>query len=384
MDLEERLYESQQVSVSGAYGSIIFANPEYKGQTKLRKFKPSLPLIQAFSAGLFLMSSASTNTTANEPIPSPGGTKVLFVVGDVMHKENPGGADLVGRLLEKSLAETAGYSRASVAGDLCNDDGAPECYERLERTSWGPLRPLYYSVMGNHDNQPALAIPGSLPYYWNYVINGGQRERGWFAFDWVWRIINLNSEAMRKDVHNNLLPLGLEQMAWLDSELRQHSRDKCVMIISHRPMYSSGRFASPAWVAPIFRKAFRYGVDLIVTGHEHFFASLPPLTPFYGPDNIALVDWAYGIPGLITGTGGARLFPHPTVDPNIKRENRSLKWAKYGEEVLANEMGITRIDLQPGRYQWRFIPINPKPNYIYPSGSGVCHPNPTGYTEPPL
>ncbi|MBI2655793.1 metallophosphoesterase [Candidatus Woesearchaeota archaeon] len=344
MDLEERLYESQQVSVSGAYGSIIFANPEYKGQTKLRKFKPSLPLIQAFSAGLFLMSSASTNTTANEPIPSPGGTKVLFVVGDVMHKENPGGADLVGRLLEKSLAETAGYSRASVAGDLCNDDGAPECYERLERTSWGPLRPLY----------------------------------------WVWRIINLNSEAMRKDVHNNLLPLGLEQMAWLDSELRQHSRDKCVMIISHRPMYSSGRFASPAWVAPIFRKAFRYGVDLIVTGHEHFFASLPPLTPFYGPDNIALVDWAYGIPGLITGTGGARLFPHPTVDPNIKRENRSLKWAKYGEEVLANEIGITRIDLQPGRYQWRFIPVNPKPNYIYPSGSGVCHPNPTGYTEPPL
>lgn len=382
MNLEERLEESKHVPVSGTYGSIIFANQEYKKQIKFGRFRHGLPLVQAVVVGLFAASAVPTITS--EPAISPSTPAVLFVVGDVMHKDTPQGAELVGRLLEKSLAETAGYSRAIVVGDLCNDDGAPECYERLERTSWGPLRPLYYSVMGNHDDQPALAIPGSLPYYWNYVLNGGERERGWYAFDWGgWRIINLNSEAMRRE-HNILSPLGLEQMAWFDRELKQHAKDKCVLTAYHRPMFSSGRFASPKWVGPIFRKSFNYGVDLYVVGHEHFFAHMPPLTPFRGPDNIELVDRSYGIEGLVAGTGGAVLFPHPTVDPNIKRADRGLKWAKDGEEVLANKWGIIQIDLQPDRFQWRFRPVNPEPNHIYPSGSGVCHPNPPRYTEPPL
>lgn len=382
MNLEEMLGGSKQVPVSGTYGSIIFANPEYK--KRKFGFRRGLPLAQAVVAGLFAASDILPAQTPSEPVVSASAHNVLFVVGDVMYKDTQQGAELVGRLLEKSLAETAGYSRAIVVGDLCNDDGAPECYERLERISWGPLRPLYYSVIGNHDNQPALAIPGSLPYYWNYVLNGGERERGWQAFNLGgWRIINLNSEAMRRE-HNILSPLGLEQMAWFDRELKQHAKDKCVMTLYHRPMFSSGRFASPKWVGPIFRKSFNYGVDLYVVGHEHFFANMPPLTPFLGPDKLEIVDWIYGIPGLIVGTGGAVLFPHPTVDPNIKQADRRLKWAKDGEEVIANKWGITRIDLWPGSYRWRFIPVNPESNHIYPSDSGVCHPNPPGYAEPPL
>lgn len=309
----------------------------------------------------------------------------LFVVGDVMYRDTSEGAELVGRLLEKHLAGTAGYSRALIVGDLCNDDGAAECYERLERSSWGPLRPLMYAVPGNHDYQEALKIPGSLPYYFYYVLRGSERGRGWFAFNWGgWRVIGLNSEAMAKDADDRLLPVGVQQMMWFERELNQYSRNRCVLTAYHRPMFSSGRFASPAWVAPIFRKSYRHGVDFYVVGHEHFFARMPPLTPMIGPGNLPVVDRDYGVPGIIVGTGGAILFPHPALDPRIRRPERDLKWAQYDEEVLAGEWGITRIDLTPGAYQWKFIPVSPQAGRVYPSGSGRCHDNPPGYTDPPL
>ena len=108
---------------------------------------------------------------------------------------------------------------------------------------------------GNHDYEDALRIPGSIPFYFNYVLNGGERSRGWQAFDWGgWRIIGLNSEIMERDESTSRLSaLGREQMAWFDRELQQwNSRDRCVLTAYHRPMFSSGRFASPSWVGPIF------------------------------------------------------------------------------------------------------------------------------------
>jgi hypothetical protein len=188
---------------------------------------------------------------------------------------------------------------------------------------------------------------------------------------------------MRRDAEGHTSPLGMEQMAWFDGELKGHANNQCVMTAYHRPMFSSGRFASPAWVGPIFRKSYNYGVDLYVAGHEHFFAHLPPLAPL-GSDKTPLVDRARGIEGLIVGTGGAVLFPHPTADPRIEPEDRKLKWAADDEEVLANQWGIARIDLSPGKFRWQFIPVTPEPGRVYPSGSGTCHENPGNYTEPPL
>lgn len=315
-----------------------------------------------------------TTTTSTAP-----GT--LYAVGDIMYRTTSEGAVLVGQLMERLLAVDPINSRAILAGDICNDEGQPECYERLEQTRWGPLRPLLYAVPGNHDYQDARRN-GGIPYYFNYMLNAGDRERGWHAFNWGgWRVLGLNSEAMMRDAQHKLLPLGVEQLEWMERELRQYARDRCVLTYYHRPMYSSGRFASPAWVGPIFRRAFNHGVDFYFVGHEHMFAALPPLIPFRDSNGVATVDWTYGIPGVIGGTGGAVLFPDPRSDPRIRPEERRLKWSKDGEVVLANTWGITRIDLWPGGYKWTFVPVQPEPVRVYPSGSGKCHANPPGYSE---
>jgi hypothetical protein len=114
---------------------------------------------------------------------------------------------------------------------------------------------------------------------------------------------------------------------------------------------------------PIFRKLYKYGVDLVVTGHEHFFATLPPLDP------LGKVDKSYGIPLLISGTGGAVFFEKPA----------RLRYPNDGEIVVARTLGVTRIDLLPAGYRWAFVPVNSADPA--PSGSGGCHDNPPRYVE---
>jgi acid phosphatase type 7 len=314
------------------------------------------------------------NLWAQEEIypPAPTAPKTLYAVGDVMHRTTSHGAVAVGNLVEQLVAADPANSRVIVAGDVCNDDGQQECYERLEQTPWGGLRPLLYPVPGNHDYDEARRT-GGIPYYFHYMLNAGEPGKGWHAFDFGgWRILALNSEVMARDPQGRLSEEGDEQLNWMESELQQHAQSQCVLTYYHRPMYSSGRFASPKWVGPLFRKSYEYGVDLYFAAHEHLFAALPPLTPAVDAQGVATVDHRYGVPGLIGGTGGAITFPDPRTDPHPEA-GRRLKWASDGETVVAGQWGVTRIDLWPGGYRWAFVPVAPEPGAVYPTGGGTCH-----------
>lgn len=351
-----------------------------RGGTTRRTWKSLwINLLVLFVFSNLQVSSGDQAPAATRPVPG-----TLYAVGDILYRDTFEGAELVGRLMERLLGANPINGRGILLGDVCNDEGRPECYDRLEQTAWGPLRPLLYPVPGNHDYQDARRN-GGIPYYYNYMLNAGERERGWHAFDWGgWRILAINTEVMARDAQNRRSPLSIEQMEWMERELRQYAKDRCVLTYYHRPMYSSGRFASPAWVGPIFRKSFKHGVDFYVAAHEHMFNALPPLTPFLDSSRVAKVDLTYGIPGIISGTGGAVLFPHPTVDPQIRPDERRLKWEAYGEQLLTDTWGIVGIDLLPGAYWWKFIPVSPVQGVGYPSGSGRCHPPPPDYTESPI
>lgn len=297
----------------------------------------------------------------------------LLAVGDIVFRGTPDAAEATGRLMERLLDEIPN-SRAITLGDNCNDDGAEDCYDRFDQSSWGKLRPVLFPVPGNHDYEQSVRT-GSVPHYYLYFPNAGPIELGYYAFDWGgWRVIALNSELMRQATGDPRSAQRREtQLAWLEQELRRHTRTACVLAYFHRPPFSSGDFASPSWVAPIFRKLYKYGADLYVTGHEHFFSYLPPLSPE------GTVDQAYGVPGLIAGTGGAVLFPDPRSqrDPANPQFRRSLKWARDGETLVANRFGLVRIDLRSGAFNWAFIPVG-NPVVAQLSGAGTCHGNPSG------
>ncbi|MBI2188856.1 MAG: metallophosphoesterase [Acidobacteria bacterium] len=275
----------------------------------------------------------------------------VFAVGDIVHCAAPEAAEMTGRLMERLLNETP-HSIGITLGDNSNDDGSEASYGCFDRTTWGRLMPRLHPTPGNHD----YIADAELPYYYLYFPNAGRPRLGYRAWNvGEWRLYALNTELPTPELRQ-------AQLAWLEQDLSANHKSRCVLAYFHRPPFSSGNFASVPRALPIFRKLFKYGGDLVVTGHEHFFSTLPPLAP----DGI--VNRSHGIPTLIAGTGGAVFFNPPA----------RLRYSSAGEAVLPRQLGILRIVLKPSSFEWAFIPVDPAVRA--PSGTGTCHENPPGVT----
>jgi hypothetical protein len=314
-------------------------------------------LIAGTSAAFLLAIGAPRVANGQAPL-TVGATApaTLFGVGDISHCSGRESSDATGLLMRHLLATTPN-SRGITFGDNSNDDGSEASYRCLDETSWGGLMAQLFPTPGNHDYD----VDPILPYYFLYFVNAGQPGQGYYAYDFGgWRVYALNSELMKAG--ETTRQAREAQMAWLEADLREHAKTKCAMAYFHRPPFSSGRFASPAWVMPIFRKLYKHGVDLIATGHEHFFAALPPL----GPDGV--VNMAHGIPTLIAGTGGAVFFDKP----------RNLRYG-HGEVVIARTLGVLQVTLKTKAYDWAFVPVDPGGERA--AGAGACHDNPARYIE---
>jgi hypothetical protein len=296
-------------------------------------------LVMLVLAGVWLALDAQTLDPVRVPPPT------IFAVGDIMQCQALDAADRTGRLMERLLDDTPN-SVGITLGDNSNDDGSESSYDCFDRSTWGKLRSRLHPTPGNHDYD----VDKELPHYFLYFPRAGAPRLGYRAWDLgTWRIYALNSELQPE--------LREAQLDWLERDLRAHYQTKCLLAYFHRPPYSSGEFASPRGRL-IFRPLYRFGVDLVVTGHEHFFAALPPLT------SEGVVNRSHGVPVLIAGTGGAVFFDRPA----------KLRYEDQGETVVTHQLGILRMVLRPGRYDWTFIPVDA--SAPRPSGGGTCHENP--------
>lgn len=295
---------------------------------------------------------AGASVGGQSPRPAPLFPPTIYAVGDIIHCAASDVAEKTGRLMERLLNETPN-SIGLTLGDNSNDDGSEASYACFDRTTWGKLMPRLHPTPGNHDY---VATNAALPYYFLYFANAGPPGRGYRAWDFGgWRLYALNTELPSPELRQ-------AQLDWLERDLSVHSKSRCVLAYFHRPPFSSGRFASLPRALPIFSKLFKYGGDLVVAGHEHFFAALPPLAPD------GTVNRSHGVPTLIAGTGGAVFFSRPA----------NLRYPNAGELVVARQLGILKIVLKPSSYDWTFIPV--EPDVKAPSGSGTCHENPPGFS----
>jgi hypothetical protein len=92
-------------------------------------------------------------------------------------------------------------------------------------------------------------------------------------------------------------------------------------------------------------------VDVVLTGHDHLYERFAPQDPD------GRVDLSLGIREFVVGTGGAPLY-------DVKR-------LAANSEVIGRAHGVLRLTLQPGRYQWEFLPV--AGDSFRDFGSGNCH-----------
>ena len=153
--------------------------------------------------------------------------------------------------------------------------------DNLYGTSWAkertlvfdiPYKPLldrgvrFYATLGNHDQKSA----NEQTHYPLFNMNGESAYSFKPAGDLVeFFTYNSTPHSERRD---------RSQLAWLDSALAA-STAKWKIVFPHHPPFSPGsrHGDDKELVATLVPILVKHGVQLVVTGHEHFFAKLKPV-----------------------------------------------------------------------------------------------------------
>jgi hypothetical protein len=224
-------------------------------------------------------------------------------------------------------------------GDNSNDDGSREKVLNCLEPTWGAFKDRLMPSPGNHDYE----ADATNPFYYEYFgAAAGPKPLGYYSYDrGNWHILSLNSELPDG-------PMRQAQLDWMAADLRAHP-SACTLAYFHRPLFSSGRYAAQR-MKKLWDVLYRGGTDVIVNGHEHFYAAFPPMTPDGTPDQ------SFGIRQIIAGTGGARLFDRPP--------------ATYGETIITGRWGVLVLRLSAADYDWNFVATD---GAVLDAGHGTCH-----------
>ena len=154
-------------------------------------------------------------------------------------------------------------------GDNVYDGGTPEDYRlkfELPYKAFLDDDVEFYAVIGNHDD---VKQPWYAPFHM-----GGER---YYTFEpdapLLAGVLRTSVRFFMIDTEN----LDRTQLAWLDRELGRSDATWKIPVF-HRPIYTSGRYASPARIfrsslEPLFVK---HGVRVALSGHEHFYERTHP------------------------------------------------------------------------------------------------------------
>jgi len=286
----------------------------------------------AAAAAAGLSAGCSRSSIAPTPDPDPGGAFVLVGAGDIADCGLQG-ASLTARLLDRidgtviTLGDNAYPGGARVDFLNCYD---PTWGRHIDRTRPSP---------GNHDYD----TPGAAGYFEYFGERAGPPGEGYYRYTvGAWTVMALNSET---GVRSNSV-----QAAWLRANLSVIPT-RCTLAYWHRPLFSSGPNGNNADMRDIWRILYEFGVDLVLTGHDHLYERFAPQDPDGRPDQ------SRGIRQITAGTGGGPLTPFAAIRPNS--EVRGVGW------------GVLKLTLAESSYSWEFIPV--EGGSLRDSGTSQCH-----------
>jgi hypothetical protein len=293
-------------------------------------------------------------------------------------------------------------------GDLCyanvSDDPIATWTAFHENDARSAANRPWMPSAGNHENEVGNGPQGYLSHQTRFALpdNGSKDFRGnWYAFTaGTIRVISLNNDdvclqdgafsAFRRDHVPGYIAGGDnpyihgyssgEQKRWLERELAAASCSRdidWIIVCMHQVAMSSAHFNGADlgirqnWL-PLFDK---YGVDLVVAGHEHHFertfpvrGSLPGsslLTPAPQSSDPSLMDTSLGTVHMIIGGGGHSGFtpasafdnPHdgvlitsvgagdPTTQHPTVTTTEPAPWSAYRD--LQTPYGFASFDFEP-------------------------------------
>jgi len=266
----------------------------------------------------------------------PGAVQALpvYAAGDI----GECGADPQASAAARTAALIPEGATVLVLGDAVYPRADRATLERCYGATWGARHTRTFAVPGNHDY-----IAGSAAAFQEYFGESGSGPT-WFRTELDgWWLIGLDS-----NIHGAALAA---QDAWLTRQLAEIAGDgHCILALWHHTFVSTGLHQGDgapmrhAWSA--LAKA---GADVVLSGHEHYYEA-------FAPRDAHGRSARSGITEFVVGTGGARLKDW-SLEP----------WA---HRAYARRYGVLALDLDPGRFRWRFIAVG---GAVLDHGESACH-----------
>ena len=277
-------------------------------------------------------------------------------------------------------------------GDNAYQFGTPFDYAACYHPTWGRHFERTRPAAGNHEY-----MSGALGYFAYFreraapppnPQNTSLPGNGYYSYDTGgWHVIVLNStphvymcyppeftevrrdewpgpqlDAVPTSADDGRACLGdVLQRAWLERDLAAHAGVQCTLVYWHHPRFSSGQHGNHYQMQNIWDRLYDYGVDVVVTGHDHDYERFAPL------DRNGRPNAYFGIRQFVVGTGGADLRPVGTP-------------IEYSEVVVDDTHGVIALGLRVDAYDWAFIGVD---RAVRDSGSGQCHGPPKLPIPPP-
>jgi predicted phosphodiesterase len=229
-----------------------------------------------------------TRAATRELSPPPGQLALPLADGSVRFAVigDPGRGDQRQYDVAKEMAawhERFRFDFVLMLGDNVYDSHTPEDYRRKFEAPYAPLLGAgvtFHAAIGNHDD------PGQV-FYEKFNM-GGQR---YYSFRRAERRLSAVAGAGVRFFVLDSRSLDPGQLRWLRQELAS-SGSEWKIAYFHHPIYTSGRYQSAAralrlGLEPILVSG---GVDVVLSGHEHFYERILP---------------QHGIAYFTSGAGGA-------------------------------------------------------------------------------
>jgi len=218
-------------------------------------------------------------------------------------------------------------------GDNAYPDGTLGQFNDCYGPTWGRHKNRTRPSPGNHDYHTS----GAAGYYTYFGAAASPQEpnctsncKGYYSYNLgAWHIIVLNSEIDHS--------AGSTQVQWLRDDLAAN-QSVCTLAYWHRPRFSSGQHGNNASFQPFWQALYDDAADVVMNGHDHTYERFALQNPS------GQADSNRGIRQFVVGTGGAGLYPFPTIQPNSEVRNNTT-W------------GVLKLTLHSTSYDWSFIPI---------------------------
>jgi acid phosphatase type 7 len=240
-------------------------------------------------------------------------------------------------------------------GDLQYENGELANFQGSYDPTWGRVKPLTSPAVGNHEYNTAGAS-GYFDYFngpGNPTGPAGDRTKGYYSFDiGNWHLVVLNSNC--SVLGQSGCGVGSAQEQWLRADLTAHPRS-CQIAYMHHPRWASDNDnvdrSRPA-LGPLFQALYDHGVELLLTGHSHFYERFTPQDPNQQ------IDLAGGIRQFVVGTGG--------------RSTETLGATQMNSEIRNDQtFGVLKLTLHPTSYDWEFVSIAGET--FTDTGTEACH-----------